>query len=160
MSHCNYYFSPELWTLLSLFLSILWVLLSTNLYGVNVSKFCTKATWWHAFSYSVPLAAIEFCAFVGLFISDTAAPLLSPLTTALASSDHVLLTQTRHKCKELRYWSTGSYDARAVIIGDRSRAAIRGHFEHTVYSFYHIPGVSSESVYIIGRVHLIIYVYI
>ena len=140
MSHCNYYFSPELWTLLSLFLSILWVLLSTNLYGVNVSKFCTKATWWHAFSYSVPLAAIEFCAFVGLFISDTAAPLPSPLTTALASSAPVLQTRTWDKPKEVWYFNTGADYARAVVNGDVSGVAIRGHFEHTVYSCYHSWG--------------------
>ena len=143
-----------------MYLSVLRALPRTYLYSVNLNKFCTKATWWRALSSSVLLAAIKVCAFVRLFISDTTAPLPSLLTIALALSAPVLQTRTWNKPKEVWYCNTGADYARAVVNGDVSGVAIRGHFEHTVYSRYHIPVLSCESVYVIGRVHLILYIYI
>ena len=95
-------------------------------------------------------------AFLGWFIRNTTAPLPSLLTTALALSAPVLRTHPRHQRNEVCYWNTGTYDARLVVKGNMIGAIIRGHFDHTVYSGYRIPGVSSESVYVIERVYIIL----
>ena len=67
--------------------------------------------------------------FFGFFITDTAAPLPSSLTNALASPAPVLRTRTRHQHKEVGYSNTGADDARAEFNGDGSAVAIRGHLK-------------------------------
>ena len=97
--------------------------------------------------------------FFGFFITDTAAPLPSSLTNALASPAPVLRTRTRHQHKEVGYSNTGADDARAVVNSSNNGASIGRYFDHTVYSCYHIPEVSSQSVYVMWRVYLILYFY-
>ena len=97
-------FFPEnvRWVTYPLYSSVVWALSRTNSYGANGNEFCTKASWWRAFSSLVTLAVIEVYAFVGFFKNDTAAPLLSPLTTPPASSAPVHRTRTRHQRKEVQ----------------------------------------------------------